>query len=192
MQENGTKPVQTKFNSALPLILSLRDITFGKVKPDFYTRIATYINLYVWITFLSWHIISFSAISLRAIIYTEKKIDVEALIFRRGAELGFRPYEFLNHLLQYHLISIICWGTLFLGIIFMWRKKKIFALFIFGSLAVYLVILLSNMGINYFIEDTTLFDKILLAVITVNSLLYFIFMPRLLTSKAIEGEFQED
>lgn len=190
MSEDQTQQVSTRFNSALPFILVLRGLIFGKQKPDLYTRIAAYLNLFIWITFFIWHIIGFSAISLREIIYTEKKINVEELIFRRGHELGFRPYQFLNHLLQYHLISIICWGVIFVGIALMWRKKKIFVFLVLGSLLVYLVSLYTNMGLQYFIHDTTLFDKILLSVIFTNSLIYYILLPK--SNSNLEEGLPED
>lgn len=188
MESQETEQVQTKFNSALPLILKVRDLIFGRKRPNLYTRITAYINLLIWCVFFCWHLISYFAISLRETIYVEKKINVEELIFRRGTELGFEPYHFLNHLLKYHFISIICWGVVFLGIVLIWRRMKIFSFFLFGALAVYFLVLFFYMGKNYFIQDTTLFDKILLALIVVNSLLYVFLIPE----KQIEFVPEED
>lgn len=180
--ESGAEQVKTRFNSITPLILKLRDIIFGVQKPDLYTRIAAYINLLIWFIFFVWHIIGYTAISLRAMIFDEKNINVEELIFKRGEELWFKPYEFLNLLMKYHLVSLICWAVVFVGIAFMWRRKRIFAFFLLGSLAVYYAQLFFWMGWNYFMQDTTVFDKALMVVITLNSLLYFFLMP---TSKPV-------
>ncbi len=176
--ESGAEKIETRFNSVTPLILKLRDLIFGERKPILYTRIAVYLNLIIWFIFFLWHIIGYTAISLREIIFDKKKIDVEELIFRRGEELWFKPYEFLNLLMKYHLISAICWGVVFVGIVFMWRQKRIFALFLFGGLGGYIGQLFYLMGWNYFMQDTTVFDKVLLGLIILNSLVYFVLKPR--------------
>jgi len=176
MEEEYTGKTETRFNSPIPMLMKLRDTIFGKLRPDLYTRITAYISLLIWIIFLSWHIISYFAISFRDVIRTEKKVDVEALIYNRAAQLGFNPETFLQQLLNYHLISAICWGVVFIGIVFLWRKMRVFALFLLGGVAVYYGLLLFYMGFRYFNEDTTLFDKILLAVLTGIALLYFLLL----------------
>ena len=174
MEEKQEIEQQTKFNSALPLILKLRDFIFGTIKPDIYTRFTVYFNTIIWIIFLAWHLIGFASISLREVIFTEKKIDVEALIFERGKMLGFQPYEFLNLLLNYHLISAICWGTIFIGLILIWRKIAFFTYFIFIPLIVYAGMLIFFMRWRYFMEDTTTFDKITLLIFILNVVIYAI------------------
>lgn len=176
MESSGEK-IGTRFNSITPLILKLRDIVFGERRPDLYTRISCYLNLVIWFSFFLWHIIGYTAISLRGMIFEEKKIDVEALIFKRGETLGFRPYQFLNLLMEYHLVSSICWAAAFVSIVLMWRRKKIFIFLLLASLGAYLAQLISFMGWTYFMQDTTFFDKIMLAVIAANSLVFAIFMP---------------
>lgn len=174
METNEEIEQHTKFNSALPLILKLRDLIFGETKPDVYTRITVYFNALIWLIFLSWHLISYASISLREVIFTEKKIDVEALIFERGKLLGFQPYEFLNLLLNYHIISAICWGTIFIGLILIWRKNKLFNYFIFIPLIIYAGMIVFFLRWRYFMEDTTTFDKITLLVFVLNILIYWI------------------
>ncbi len=174
METNEELEQHTKFNSALPLILKLRDLIFGSKKPDIYTRVTVYCNTLIWFIFLAWHLIGFASISMREVIFTEKKIDVEALIFERGKLLGFQPYEFLNLLLKYHSISAICWGTIFIGLILIWRKNKIFNYFIFIPLLVYAGMIVFFLRWRYFMEDTTTFDKITLLVFVLNILIYWI------------------
>jgi hypothetical protein len=173
MEENQNFEQHTKFNSALPLILKLRDLIFGETKPDIYTRITVYFNAIIWFIFLAWHLIGYASISMREVIFTEKKIDVEALIFERGKLLRFEPYEFLNLLLKYHLISSICWGTIFIGLILIWRKSRIFNYFIFIPLLVYAGMILFFLRWRYLMEDTTTFDKITLLVFVLNILIYW-------------------
>lgn len=174
MEENQNMEPHTKFNSALPLILKLRDFIFGTLKPDIYTRFTVYFNSVIWLIFLSWHIISYASISLRELIFTEKKIDVEALIFARGKLLGFQPYEFLNLLLNYHLVSAICWATVFIGFILIWRQKTYFTYFIFVPVIVYAGMIVFFLRWRYFMEDTTNFDKITLLIFVLNLVVYWI------------------
>jgi hypothetical protein len=159
METNEELEQHTKFNSALPLILKLRDLIFGNKKPDIYSRLTVYFNAIIWFIFLAWHLIGYASISMREVIFTEKKIDVEALIFERG---------------KYHLISSICWGTIFIGLILIWRKSRIFNYFIFIPLLVYAGMILFFLRWRYFMEDTTTFDKITLLVFVLNILIYWI------------------
>lgn len=174
MENNKDLEQRTKFNSILPLIIQARVIIFGEKRPEIYTRFTFYFNTAIWFVFLSWHLISYLSISLRDLIFVEKKIDVEALIFARGKILGFRPYEFLNLLLSYHITSAICWGTIFIGLILMWRKKKIFNYFIFVPFLAYVLMILFFLRWRYFMEDTTFFDKISLLIFVLNILVYSI------------------
>ncbi len=173
MEKNEEIEQQTKFSSALPLILKLRDLIFGEKKPDVYTRVTVYFNTIIWLIFLAWHLISYASISLRDVIFTEKKIDVEALIFARGKLLGFQPYEFLNLLLNYHLVSAICWATVFIGFILIWRQKTYFTYFIFMPVIVYAGMIVFFLRWRYFMEDTTTFDKITLLIFVLNLIVYW-------------------
>lgn len=128
----------------------------------------------IWMIFLSWHLISYAVITMRNMIFEEKKIDVETMIFCRGEALGFESENFLEHLLNFHLFSAISWGIIFAGLALLWRKKQ-FSIYVIGiGTAAYFFLLMLYMGINYFNQDTSLFDKVTLSVFGVNLLLYFI------------------
>jgi hypothetical protein len=175
MEENQNSIPETQFNNSLPFLLKVRDLIFGTVKPSVYTRITVYSNTLIGCIFLVWHLISYVSISLRAVIFNEKKIDVEALIFERGKLLGFQPFEFLNLLLKYHLISSICWGTILIGLLLTWRKSRFFTYFLFLPLVTYGILLIFFMRWRYFMEDTTLFDKITLLFFSLNLVVYWLF-----------------
>lgn len=166
----------TKFNSPLPLLIQARNFLYGKQKPDVYTRVTAYVNTLIFFLFLLWHVLSFSVISLREIIKEHKAIDVEALIFARGEKLGYRPYYFLENLMQFHLLAIISWGIVFVGILFIWRKKRFFAWFFIVAFAVYFASLFNLLGVRYFNEDILWFDKILWIVFACNSIAYLFFL----------------
>lgn len=160
-QERTSK--STKFNTAMPIVLLVRDFIFGKKSPDLFTKFVVFTNMLIWLCFTAWHLISYFAISLRDLIYEEKKINVQALIFERGIELGFSPYQFLNHIIKYHFISIFAWGFIFIGLALLWRKKRLFSFFIYIGIVSYAAILYIFMGSQYIATDVTLLDKIWVA-----------------------------
>lgn len=175
-----TKPLQeetvhkTKFNSALPAIIIARNAIFGKRKPNGYTRFTLYVNLVIWITFLVWHLLSYFAFSLRDLIFEEKKIDVTTLIYCRGEELGFEAMDFLNRILHFHIFSAIAWGIFFLGLVLLWRKSRWAVYTLLMSVAAYYYLLIIYISLDFFNQDVTLFDKVLLSFMGLNLLIYFV------------------
>lgn len=164
---------QTKFNSALPMIIIVRNAIFGKKKPDGYTQVTFYINSIIWFTFLIWHLLSYFAFSLRDLIFEEKKIDVTTLIYCRGEELGFEARDFLARVLNLHIYSAIAWGIFFIGLVLLWRKSRWAIYTIFIGMAAYYSILILYMSLDFFNQDVTLFDKVLLSFMGFNLLIYF-------------------
>lgn len=165
---------QTKFNSALPLIIILRNAIFGKTKPDGYTRLTFYVNTLLWFMFLVWHLLSYFAFSLRDLIFEEKNIDVTTLIYCRGEELGFEASDFLIRILQLHIYSALAWGIFFIALALLWRKNK-WSVFVFLlALVLYYYLLIGYMSLSFFNQDITYFDKALLTFIGCNLLVYFL------------------
>ena len=164
-EEQGVKTTKTPFQSPVPFIIKFRNFIFGKKKPDIYTRITFFTNLVIWATFFIWHCISYFTITSRTLILRQKGIPVESIIEKRGAQLEFAHGDFLNRLLTFHAISIICWGLIFLGLILLYRKKKQFSYFILGSIIFYLGMNVFYLSFTYFMEDTTAYDKIVLLIL---------------------------
>lgn len=165
---------ETAFSSPVPLFNKLRIFVFGEKKPEMILRISVYINLLICFIFLTWHILSYFAISYRDVILEEKKINIEILILNRGAELGFDPSIFLSHLLRFHAIALLCWVTVFIGTALMWRKNKNFVYFLFIPAAIYLGTLLFYMGTDYYLQDTTFFDKLMFFLFVINSFFFLV------------------
>jgi hypothetical protein len=169
---------ETAFSSPIPIINKISAFIFGGEKPEMILRISIYINLVIWFIFLVWHILSYYAISYREVILEEKKINVEILIFNRGAELGYDPSVFLDHLFRFHAIAILCWVTVFIGIVLMWRKIKNFVYFLFIPLVIYLGTLVWYMGPDYYLQDTTFFDKLIFFLFVINSVFFLLMFRR--------------
>lgn len=175
MEEQEAKST-TKFQSPIPFIIQFRNLIFGKKKPDIFTLVTFYMNLFIWFTFMIWNIISYFSISMKDFILAQKGVAVEKIITKRGLELGYVNDEFLNRLLTFHAISIICWTIVFIGIVLLYRKKIQFIYFIVGAILAYVGMSIFYVGYSYFIEDTTSYDKIALLIIVAGSILHYFLM----------------
>lgn len=165
----------TKFQSPVPFVLKLRDLIYGKEKPDFFTRLTFLLNLVLWATFMLWSLISFYTVEARDFIYRQKGIPVESIIKSRGRELGFDGDDFLQRLLTVNGIAIICWGTVFISLILMYRRSKRFFYPFIVPIVFYIGMLFAYISPSYFMQDTTAFDKIaLLIMITSGSIYYYL------------------
>ena len=178
MSESETKILNTKFQSPLPFIVKLRNLIFGSKTPGIYTRLTFFVNLFCLVVFFLWSSISYFAIIYRQLFLEQKSVDVEAIIEARGLALGFEPGEFIQTLLTFHGISLICWGFVFVGLVFLWRKSSHFAYLFFGGTIFYFGMMLFYVGIDYYLEDTSRFDKILFLIMNLNTLFYFFFIQK--------------
>ncbi len=165
----------TKFQSPVPFVLKIRDLIFGKEKPDLFTRLNFLLNLVLWASFMIWSIISFYVVSARDFIYRQKGIPVETIIKSRGQELGLDGDDFLQKLITVNGISVICWAAVFIALVLMYRRSKRFFFPFIIPILFYLGMLFIYISPCYFFEDTTTFDKIaLLIMLTSASIYYFL------------------
>jgi hypothetical protein len=163
-QEEVKHAKKTPFQSPVPVLIKLRNLIYGKGRPDIYTQITYYINLLIWMSFMFWNVISYFAITSRHMIYQQKGISLTAIVERRGKELNFEPGTFLDRLYTFHAISIICWGLVFIGLVLLYRKKKQFIYFTLGPVIFYLGMTMFYLSFTYFAEDTTAYDKVALLI----------------------------
>ena len=191
MNQNPTDTEETAFNSPIPLLIKLKQFIFGDKDPELILKIIIYINLFIWLIFQLWHILSYYAINFRDVILEEKKINVEILILNRGNELGFDPSVFMERLINFHIFAILCWLFIFVGIAFMWRESKRFVYFIFIPLITYLLGMFLFLGIDYYINDTTFFDKIIYVLFVINSIFYLVIFKNQ-NAEGSSGFFKED
>lgn len=190
MEDSNIKE-ETAFSSPIPLLIKLKKLIFGEKDPELILKINIYINLSIWLVFQLWHILSYYAINYRQVILEEKKINVEILILNRGSELGFDPSIFMERLINFHLFSILCWLLIFVGIVMMWRQTKRFIYFTFIPLGLYLIGIFLFLGLDYYLNDTTFFDKIIYFLFLANSIFYLIIF-RNQNNENSSGFFMED
>lgn len=178
-QSEGNGAVKkTPFQSPVPILIKLRNIVFGKQKPDVLTQVHFFLNLVIAVAFFSWHLLSVFAINRRGLIWEFKGISVEALVERRGMELGFSGGELLDRLMTLHSISVICWTIVFIGLVRLYRMKKDFIYFTMPSLLFYLGMNVFYMSFRFFMEDTTNFDKVAILIVALSSLIHYFLLKR--------------
>lgn len=167
---------KTKFQSPKPILVRLRNIVFGKRKPDIFTRLTFYINLVIWVSFMLWNVIGYLAISSRKMITEVKGIEVEKIIAERGIELGFEPMDFIARIGVVHGVGVLCWGAIFFGLVLLYRKRKQFIYFIAGGVLFYVGLNVFYLSFQFFREDTTNFDKIALLVMLLSTTIHSFLM----------------
>jgi hypothetical protein len=176
----------TRFqDDPLPFILETRNFIFGKTQPSIYTQITFYSSLLLWMIFFFWSMMSYVAISMRSLIYAEKGISVEGIVDDRGVEVGYDMGIFLERLLTFHGVSLICWGLVFVGLILLWRKHRRYTYFFFGGTITYFCMIFYYMGWNYYMEDTTRFDKVSFLLWVVSVAFYQRVQKRITAKKAL-------
>ena len=166
----------SKFQSPVPILKKLHNLIFGRRIPDVYTQITFYMNTVIWTTFMVWNVISYFALSTRELIEQEKGIPISEIIRERGTALGFSGDNFLNRLLTFHSVSMICWAVVFVGLILLYRKSHRSIYFVLGGIIFYLGMMIFYISYRYFVEDTTAYDKVALLIIVVSTLLHFFLM----------------
>ncbi|MCR9174193.1 MAG: hypothetical protein NXI10_16980 [bacterium] len=166
-----------KLESPIPFVIIFRNWIFGKKRPDIYTNLTFITNLVIWMLFLIWSGFSYFAVNSRDWILQQKGIGVTTIINNRGKELGFEDGVFIERMETASLIAILCWVVFFVGLVLLYRKKRIFVYFALIPLLAYIGLNSLYLGLDYFVEDITLFDKILL-LISLVSLSISAFMMR--------------
>lgn len=140
----------------------------GKDSPNMLTQASVAVGFFVWLYFFSWHLLTFLTISLMGTLKNASQI--EAAFGKVGAAYqGFMFGNVTSYLFVHSLAQFVVFGTSLVGLILIWRQKKLgFLLYIFSNAATYLVTFFI-LGTRYIINEVSLFDFLLLLLIT----LYF-------------------
>lgn len=163
----------------LTFLSKIRLGIFGKKKPDGFTRIIFFINIVGFVIFTVWALVSYFAIAMNDLIQKSKQISVEEIVIKRGEELGFEVGEvFLENFKQFQFLDVFIWLGLFCGLVFLYRKKAIYALFYFGAFILHFLLMFYLLGMDYILNDISSFDKIAYAVMLLPTLLYFFLLKR--------------
>lgn len=188
--EQAYQNKQNEIPSQKWLLMGTRWI-FGPNKPVWWIRIVCYIHFLIVFLFLVWHSIAFSALRFRHLIFDIKNIDVDELIALRAEQLHFKPHQFLQLVLNQHLIALAAWFAVGIATVFIWRKNKNFVFWMLIGLGTYFSTLILFLGWRYFHEDLTWFDKIAYSTVLVGSILAYLWI-RLTQIPESETETKEE
>ncbi|PHR43425.1 MAG: hypothetical protein COA32_16415 [Fluviicola sp.] len=176
---------------AIPLFVKISRLIFGKKKPDGFTRIIFSINLFSWFLLFMWNMISYFVLLSSDIIKENKGFSVNAIIRRNGQKLGFNGQDFLDAITQFYFLNNFIWIIIFIGLILMYRKKAFYPFLLLGGLAIHFSLMFFTLGLQYFLEDVSFFDKILYAVIIVLTIIHsFLMKKEIHDREAEERELQ--
>lgn len=148
-----------------PHLKRARNFVLGDENPGLYTQIVFFTGLLITSIFGIWNTISYLILKQPLFLKRHKQVDVEAIISLRGRELGFDGTDFYNYLELFYMIGIILWFCVLIGFIFLWRRQKWSAYIIIGSIILYSSLMTFLLGATYFVDDTTLFDKLSLLIL---------------------------
>ncbi|MDF3026684.1 MAG: hypothetical protein K0S23_991 [Fluviicola sp.] len=169
---------EAHLESPIPILSRLRNLIFGKESPDTYTQISFYLGIIIWTIFLVWTILGYVVLTNTDWIEQEKGLDVHSLIEQRGEILGFAGTDFQKNLITFYNIALIAWTGIFIGLVLQWRKKVYFIYFIWAGGSIYLLSMWFLLGISYWYDDTTTFDKIAFFLLIGHSSLYYYFLNK--------------
>ena len=185
---NTDKIDKIKPEDAIPLLLKFRRFLLGKHKPDMFTRVVFTINLIGAILLSVWNSLSYLAILMSDFIKANKGFSVNEIIRINGRNLGFQGQDFLDTITQYYFINHFVWIAIFIGIFLLYRKKKSYVFFYFGGFIVHFLLLIFWIGLQYFIEDVSFFDKLLYAAMLISAMLHLAVFSNRMDKKPAEKE----
>lgn len=183
------KPINDlKPEDALSLFVRIRNTVLGEEKPDAFTRWVFFTELFCWVLLAFWNAISYFVLLSADFIEQNKGLSVRAILIRNGQNLGFDGPEFVSIIHHFYFYSFFIWFFILFGIVLLYRKSTYSPLFLLGGLIFLFSYMFSTIGFQYFIEDISLFDKILFATMIVLS---FVHSYIIKTKKIQEGKVKD-
>ena len=150
--------------SPLPYMIKLRNLIFGKKNPGPLVKYSFFVFLPIAIYFLLWNLLAFFAFSVGDLIRANKSIEISSLVAERFAELGIESANPIGTIQTYHSVSSLLMLGSIIGLVFLWRQKKMFFPLMFISMLFYLGMALFYVGGDYFWSEFSSVDKGLVAI----------------------------
>lgn len=180
--------LENHLNGPLPLLRRLRIFVFGTQQPDGVTKIIFYFHLILWVIFFFWSMLQLIVLKNRDWIAEIKRIPVIELLNQRAQTLGFESIVFIDRLQINYSIALFLWSAYFVGLVLLWRKKMYFTYVIFTVLIAYLFTPFLLLGWTYWMEDISTFDKIILLLSILITVIYTYFIKQSLLSKSTQED----
>ncbi|MFT4602129.1 MAG: hypothetical protein ACI857_002315 [Arenicella sp.] len=155
---------------AVTIPQKIKQLILGKVRPNLLTRVSVGSVFVVWVYLFSWHLMTFLSLIMMNGLKPGWRNDVIPAFHRVGSKL-YGYADTVNMLNVHSILQFAIFFIMLLGLILVWRKKRIGFLFYIvgaiGSLAITFFVL----GYEFLITETTIVDWTLL----IGSALYFTF-----------------
>lgn len=189
----GKKKLNIDLNNpdALSLMQRLFRLIFGQKRPDLVTRSFFFSHLVGASLFWFWYISAYFSIHFLENI--RGAYHLKRMLTKRGVELGIKNFREAYE--NFAFLMIIVWFLYIVGMVLMWRGKRIYRFFVFGVLAAVPIMTVLFLNFNYFRRDVTLFDQVLYLILLVSMLIYYWMDKRKtnqLTDETIGNTFVEE
>jgi hypothetical protein len=153
---------------AVTIPQKIKGLILGKARPNLLTRVSVGAGLVVWIYLFSWHLLTFLSLQMMSGLKPGWRRDVVPAFHRVGSKL-YGYADTVNMLSVHSLVQFLMYFMILLGLILIWRNKKLgFLLYIFGAIGS-LIVTFIILGWEYLINETTPTDFVLI----LGSTLYF-------------------
>ena len=153
--------------SPVPGLVYLSNLILGKKKPAGIYRYVFYSNLLISISFLFWHLTAFVSIFFRNEIFAHKEgLNVNEILMSEAHNLGFQSVDFIWKLEFFHVLSFLCWLFILFSGIILWRRLSGYLTIYFISLLAYFLLIISIMGVKYFVAELTNYDQFSILLLT--------------------------
>jgi phosphatidylglycerophosphate synthase len=147
------------------LLGKIRTLIMGKEKPNFLTRVSVGVGFVLWVYLVSWHILTFVALMLFSTL--EGTQQIRASFQRVGGRYNLG--DPINLLKGHSAVQIVLYLLILVGLVLIYRKKKIgFLFYVFAGLGTVFVTFLL-MGYSYLVNEVSAVDMSLLGA----SIAYF-------------------
>ncbi|WP_027420214.1 hypothetical protein [Crocinitomix catalasitica] len=144
-----------------------KNIVLGKTRPNILTRLSVIAGFAVWIYLISWHILTLISLVLVG------NLKNGGYVKAAYENIGFKQYFYFDTYQQltiYTLAEILILFISLIGLVLIWRKKRIgFICYMLAQVALILTAYL-YMGARFFELEFGYFDLILIA----STILYFL------------------
>ena len=135
----------------------------GKERPNLTTRVSVGAGFLIWVYLISWHVLTLMSLVLYGSLQQAQLI--EDAFLRVGSSLYEYPHT-INRLLLYTIVELAAFTIILLGLILIYRRKRIgFLLYIGGNVAGVLSTLFI-LKLKYFQREVGYFDLTLIVAAT--------------------------
>ena len=150
--------------SPAPLLVRIRKLVFGEIKPNLFVRYTYYINTCIGLIFLGWHLLGGASVFFRSVIFNQKRIQVDQLISESSKQLGYSFEELIWALEVHHVVSSLIWIIILLTMVFFWRRNQNTIFYLLFLFLFYFLQGIYFFGWNYITKEMTTADWFMLVL----------------------------